>query len=105
MRDIGSKIAGSIAGAAPVVENLSPTTLAEKLSAYRDKQLTGYDGVFDAERGTFLIAGRHPTLVGVEAIIAVDLASMVTMVGQVMPGVVVPLMIQGMRAARPAGTP
>lgn len=107
MRDERNKIAGSITGATPIVERsrLAQSPAREKIDAYRLKQIPGYDGVFDAERGLFLIAGRHPTLVGVEAVIAVDLASMVTMVGSVMPTIVVPLLIAGISASRATETP
>lgn len=68
--------------------------VAEKLTKYRAAAMTGDDAVFDAERRLFLIHGKHPLLANVDAVIAVDLASMLMAVSQVIQTTIVPMLVQ-----------
>lgn len=64
----------------------------EKLAKFRAAALQGFDAIFDHERGVFLIAGKHPQLVGTEAVVSLDLISMCAMFGDVLPRAIVPML-------------
>lgn len=65
----------------------------------REKALKGIDAVFDTERLTFYLHGKHALLAGVEAKIAVPLADMLSMLAGVIPNVLVPLTIAAQAAS------
>jgi acyl-coenzyme A synthetase/AMP-(fatty) acid ligase len=67
--------------------------VAAKLHTYREQALPGDDAVFDSAHGVFLIHGRHASLVGVEAVVAVDLASMLMAMSAVIQTTVVPMLL------------
>ena len=74
----------------------------QKLSQYRTASLPGDDAVFDGERGVFHFHGKHPSLVGVEAVVSVDLASLLLGMSVVLQTTVVPI-LTGQIAVKPAG--
>ena len=71
---------------------LATDAVKEKRDAYRAKALLSDDAVFDAERGLFMIHGKHPTLAGIEAVIALDLPSFLSMFHGVIPVVLIPML-------------
>ena len=84
----GNKIAGSIQQAGVP----SPADMATLLEAGRKVALVCEGVAFDAEYATFQVRGKHGKLVGVEAVIALPLETMLQACGVVMmqtlPGLV-----------------
>lgn len=75
-----------------------------KLGQYRASAVTGDDAMYDAERGVFHFHGKHVTLVGVEAVVTVDLPSMLLAMSVVIQNTVVPVLLGQLEvkvAARP----
>ncbi len=81
-------IIGAIAARTPEQE-----AVHQKLTMYRKKALLGDDAVFDAERGVFLIHGKHKTLLNTEQVITVDLPSFLSMLAGVIPTVLIPVLM------------
>jgi hypothetical protein len=84
----GNKIAGSIHQAGVP----SPADMQAVIEAGRKVALRCEGVVFDAEYATFQVKGRHGSLVGLEAVIALPLETMLQACGVVMmqtlPGLV-----------------
>jgi hypothetical protein len=79
------------------VNPITPQELEAKLQKYRAKALTGYDAVYDKERGLFHIAGKHPTLVGTEAVVTLDVLSFLAMLASILPTVIIPAFAQAVK--------
>ena len=100
-----SKTVGHIPG---VMQPASqpPAALRKQIEDGRAKALKGINAVFDTERLTFYIHGKHPMLAGMEAQVAVPLADMLSMLAGVLPNVIVPIVLSAMgqlTATAPAG--
>ena len=89
-----------VAGAIGKAESREQREIREKIEGYRARALVGDDAVFDAAHGIFLIHGKHKNLVGVETVIAVDLASMLLAISVVLQTTVVPI-LTGQLAIKP----
>ena len=87
-------------GAGPDVESLSQRQAKMKLEEYRAKTLVGDDAMYDSERGLFYFHGKHASLVGVEAVIAVNLPSLLMALSVVLQNTVVPI-LTGQIAVKP----
>lgn len=73
------------------VEVVSPEQYAKKLEAFRSQAVVASDTILDGQTGIMYVKGRHPTLVGVEATIAIDTITALMIIAQVIPTVVVPI--------------
>ena len=74
---------------------ISQKELDAKLAQYRKSALVGYDAVYDQEQGRFLIAGKHGTLAGVDAVVTLDVVSLLMMLSTIIPAVIVPALVKG----------
>lgn len=81
-------IVGSIAALTPEEQKVR-----DKRDHYRKKSLVVDDAVYDTERGLFMIHGHHATLAGVDAVIAMDVASVLAMVAGIIPTVLIPMCV------------
>lgn len=86
----GNKVAGTIAPAGQP----NPAQMAEVIAAGRKVALVCEGVVFDAEYAAFQVKGKHGTLVGVEAVIALPLETMLTACGIVMMNVLPPMVAE-----------
>lgn len=73
---------------------------AAQLKEYREKALTGDNAFWDPDKEVFYFHGKHPTLVGVEAVVAVDLPSFLNGAGQIVQMFVAPLLIARQEAMK-----
>lgn len=80
------------------------TAAKDKLDQYRSKALKGDDAIFDSERGVFHFHAKHDSLVGVEAVVTVDLPSLLLAMSVVLQTTVVPI-LTGQLKVKPVPTP
>lgn len=97
------KIVGSIGGPATPVNPLDPEAIKKQIADWRAKGLQGDGSVFDSSCTAFHIHGKHPTLIGVEAVITVSLADFMAMLSPAIHNVIVPMLLGQVRleAAKP----
>lgn len=65
----------------------------EKLDRYRQQALAGDDAVFDSQRMVFLFHGKHRALAGVDAVIEIDVASLLLAMSVVQQNTIVPMLM------------
>jgi hypothetical protein len=79
---------------------ISQKEMEAKVAHYRKSALVGYDAVYDQTHGRFLIAGKHGTLAGVEAVVTLDVISMLMMLSTIIPAVVVPAIVEAAKLSQ-----
>lgn len=74
------------------VEILSAEQYKKKIDAMRAQACPIKDSVFDGETGLMYVKGVHPTLIGVETVVALDLTAILMLAAQVIPVAIVPVL-------------
>ncbi len=92
------KVAGSIG---PVIVG-GKDAVSEKIDAWRKKRVVADDVVYNGDDFTFYIHGKHPTLIGAEAVITLTLADALAMVVPVLGNVVLPMVAMSQQVAQKA---
>lgn len=91
------KIAGTIGTPSPKVEGqrrqqLSPQEVLEKIDRFRKGMYAVTEAVFDNARQQILYRAKHPTLIGDEITVGVDLASALFTIASIIPVHVIPVL-------------
>jgi hypothetical protein len=83
------------------VQLVTPEQLLAKVAQFSKGAYVGYDAVFDPINGRLLIKGKHPQLVGREDVMAIDAASLLMVVGQILPSYIVPILTGQLQLHKP----
>ena len=86
------KVAGIIGGGISPPPVMTEAANRQKLEEFRRGRLVVADALFDGEHGQFLIKGKHPTLIGQEPVLAIDVSVLLLLLVPVIPNYLVPVL-------------
>ncbi len=89
-----------IAGKVGPVLIANKDAVSEKIAAYKNRRVVADDVVYEGDTFTFYIHGKHPTLIGAEAVITLTLADALAMVVPVLGNVVLPMVAMSQQVAQ-----
>jgi hypothetical protein len=76
---------------AGVIRNAETAALTEKMEQYQREAIPSVDSMYVAADMRFYVHAKHPTIVGVEATIALSLADVIALVAPALHQVILPM--------------